>query len=479
MINGANIRKTYYYLKRNGIKNTFYAVCERILENPNPQYCYAPISEEERTRQTETVWEEKIKFSILVPMYETAPVHATEMIQSVLDQTYPYFELILADASKSDTVFETVRSFCDKRIRYERLTTNGGISENTNAALQLAKGEYTALLDHDDLLTPDALYEMASAITAAGKEGKPPAFLYSDEDKCDSKAEIFYEPNIKPGFNLDLLLSNNYICHFLVMDTELMKKTGFRKEYDGAQDFDLILRAYTNKEKDRQILHIGKVLYHWRCHALSTAENPQSKQYAYEAGRRAVEDFLAKEQMEAKVIHTKHNGFYRIVYDENPQKIADAVFAQRKDIGILSGPLYTGNKITGGIYNKNMECPYTGLNRYYSGYLHRAALQQDTEMADIRNMVIREELLDIVRNALENMKLNHELTNEFLPELLHAFAQKDTDEVNRVLHLHKISEETISLLNRCICGRIREEGRLIYWDPQFLPPDGKRKLTGK
>ena len=177
----------------------------------------------------------------------------------------------------------------DSRIRYVRTAENKGMSENTNEALQYATGDYVGLLDHDDLLTPDALYEMAMTLQNANEQGIEAALVYSDEDKCDTEAKIYYEPHVKLGFNWDLLLSNNYICHFLAMKTELIKKLGFRKEYDGAQDFDLVLRATLEKDEKDEILHVEKILYHWRCHDLSTAANPQSKLYAYEAGKRAAE----------------------------------------------------------------------------------------------------------------------------------------------------------------------------------------------
>lgn len=144
------------------------------------------------------------------------------------------------------------------------------------------------------ILTPDALYEMADAVTKAYDRGVKVTFAYSDEDKCDGEETRYYDPNHKENFNYDLILSNNYICHFLVMDAELMKRLQFRPECDGAQDYDLVLRAVAEvlaadgQAGEKSILHIPKVLYHWRCHEASTAANPHSKKYAYEAGLRAL-----------------------------------------------------------------------------------------------------------------------------------------------------------------------------------------------
>ena len=174
------------------------------------------------------------------------------------------------------------------------------------------------------------------------KAGRVPQLLYSDEDKCDGEAETFYEPHFKEKFNLDLILSNNYICHFMVMKRELMQQLLERGEYNGAQDYDLVLRAaFALSGREEAICHIPKVLYHWRCHSLSTAENPKSKLYAYEAGRRAVQDFVNQKGWKAEVQHTEHLGFYRVEYPEG-------VFTVRAEVGAAGGAVVKGGKIVGG-----------------------------------------------------------------------------------------------------------------------------------
>ena len=441
----ANLKKTYYYCKKNGITDTYYALRERLYARTSPLYMagydYVPVSEEELQKQRETVFENAIKLSILVPMYETKPEFAREMIDSVLAQTYTNWELILADASKTDLVKDVVSGAdgsassmgnvyaSDSRIRYVRIAENKGISENTNEALAHATGDFIGLLDHDDLLTPDALYEMLVAIERAEKSGKSVAFAYSDEDKCDAEAKRYYEPHVKSGFNLDLLFSNNYICHFLVMKADLMKKMGFRKEYDGAQDFDLVLRAFLQKESVDEILHVNKVLYHWRCHESSTAANPQSKLYAYEAGKRAVEsavetylkamhkgnitkddDTFYVNNIPVRVVHTKHNGFYRVEYGKGT---AEDIFTIRKDIGVVAGPVIKNNKITGGICEKDGKCLYEGLPAKYSGYIHRMALQQNCECVDTSNAVVRPELVEeIEKRNNRKEKINLDLIQQ-------------------------------------------------------------------
>ena len=438
-MNRSDIGKAWYYLKKNGIKNTFYASCERLMAENRMQYCYMPVMEEEKRLQKETVFSNPVRFSIVVPMYETNEVYAREMITSVINQTYPHFELILADASPSDALDSLAASFHDKRIRYIKIEENHGISANTNVALQEASGDYTGLLDHDDLLTEDALFCMAQAICRAEEEGNTYSFLYSDEDKCDKEARTFYEANCKPDFNLDLLLSNNYICHFLVMKTELIKRLLLRKEFDGAQDYDLVLRACESIKKDSEICHISHVLYHWRCHENSTASNPSSKTYAYEAGRRAIMDYLQRNQIHAKVENTRHNGFYRVNYGEEKnsrERKASAVFEKRGDIGAIAGNLYSGNKIIGGLLNTDGTCTYYGLNRHFSGYIHRAVLQQDCETADIRNMMVREEL--------------YPLWEKYVPA-----------------NFTSLNQEELNTCSRKLCGEIKKRGYRILWDPFF------------
>ena len=208
MFNLANIKKTWYYLQKNGVSNTYYAVLERFYAKksnlyPDKGYGYHMLSNAELDRQRQVVFKKAYKFSILVPMYETKPEFARAMIDSVLSQTYPHWELILADASKSTMVEDTVKEYADERIRYHRLAKNAGISENTNAALALAEGDYIGLLDHDDLLTPDALFEIMSRMEQAENEGKRVAFIYSDEDKCDTLAQTSFQTSqLSPyGYN--------------------------------------------------------------------------------------------------------------------------------------------------------------------------------------------------------------------------------------------------------------------------------------
>ena len=200
-LNKDNLRKTIYYLKKNGMKNTVLAAVERLQKKEYDGYSYASPSEEALETQRQYIWKNKPVFSIVVPLYHTPERYFRELVESVLAQTYSWFELILADASKDEALRSVAESYCDSRVRYIKLSGNEGISQNTNHGILGAKGAFVALLDHDDLLTPDALYEMALAV-----EKQPEAvLLYSDEDKCDGEGCRFYEPHFKQDYNEDLL----------------------------------------------------------------------------------------------------------------------------------------------------------------------------------------------------------------------------------------------------------------------------------
>jgi len=441
-INKANIIKTLHYLRRNGVAAAFYAAMERLDSRREIPYMYHAPSTQELERQRCIRWEHAPLLSILVPCYRTDKRYIKELMESVLAQTYPNWELILADATEDDSVVKRVSSYQDARILYVHLDNNGGISDNTNAGVKAAHGEYIGLLDHDDLLTPDALYAMACRIRDKKAAGQKPRLLYSDEDKCSHDALTFYEPHRKTNFNLDLLLSNNYICHFLMMERELMLKTGFRRAYDGAQDYDLVLRAVAQiLPWERDIVHIPKVLYHWRSHPGSTSENPGSKQYAYEAGRLALQDFADGQGWKAKACHLKHVGYYKLEYQ-------GGILANRRDVGAVGGKLIRRGRITGSIYQKDGTALYEGLPAKYSGYMHRAVLRQDAGAVDIRLLQVKKE----ARQILEQ-QLGYPYRTE-----------KDGD----CFDVSRLPEDTdYAALSLKLCRALREAGYRIVWDPDL------------
>lgn len=467
ILNVNNIRKTVNYLRKNGVKHAYYAVMERIEEEKKSDYIYEEPPKGLLLKQREEAKKLPYKFSIVVPAYETKEEYLRELIDSVVYQSYENWELIIADASLGDRVEKVVSEYLEsrrpgseyfksreKRIKYIRLTQNKGISENTNAGIRAATGDYIALLDHDDLITADALYEIANVIRMKEDEGSHPILLYSDEDKYDGKN--VKEPHIKTKFNLDLILSNNYICHLMVVEAACMKELMLRGEYDGAQDYDLVLRV-VSKLMDRveiqklkeNIIHVPKVLYHWRCHRDSTSENTASKSYAYEAGKRALKDFCNNRNWQVQVSHALHLGFYRIEY------IPD-MFTVRPDVGIIGGSILDKyNKITSGMYNENGENVYRGLHKEYSGgSTHKASLVQECEAVDIRCMRLRSELQPMF-------------------EKITGVSYKETGKL-KLADISGIScdEEGYKKLSMELCRAVGKSGYLVVWNPEI-----KRRLN--
>ncbi len=429
-MNFLNVKKAIRYCKKNGLVSTYYTIRERMGQKKEP-YAFFGVSEDAYEGQKMVVFSKQPMISILVPVYETRKEHFREMIQSVILQSYGKWELILADASPTNSLEKIVTELGDSRICYHKVATNQGISVNTNEALSLANGDFIALLDHDDVLTKDALFEMMLVLQEHRVKGKPISFLYSDEDKGNYNLTKFFEPHRKLAFNYDLFLSNNYICHFAMVSTGLAKELKFRSEYDGAQDYDFFLRVVASVPRE-EIAHVSKVLYHWRCHKGSTAVNPESKMYAYEAGRRAVADFLQKKGIEeVEVVHTEHLGFYGVEYGHD-------FFSKRKDVGARGGFYYKRNKIAGGAWDESGNLLYRGLHKNYSGTMHRAILQQDVAVLDIRTIQVAPEYKELRESLLQQYGITQD-------------SQMET-----------IEKASIELSNE-----IKREGKLLLLDAKF------------
>ena len=262
----------------------------------------------ELERQRKTTLKVNPRFSIVVPLYKTPEPYLKQMVRSVQCQTYKNWELCLSDGSgEGSHLPKVLEPFLleDDRIRLIPHENSLQISENTNAAIKAAEGDYIVFMDHDDVLTPNALFECAKVV----EKWEDADVIYSDEDKMTMDGNKFFQPHMKPDFNQDLLCSVNYICHLFVAKRELVEKVGLlRKEFDGAQDYDFILRC---TEEAQNIRHIPKILYHWRSHEDSTAENPESKLYAFEAGKRAVQAHYDRLGVKAEVYKGEYLGLYR------------------------------------------------------------------------------------------------------------------------------------------------------------------------
>lgn len=339
------IKKGLLYLKHYGIKEFVNRVRDRLEPEEVP---YGPWFEAKKPDEAALLAMRNRPviggphISVLVPAYRTPERFLRELIESLLAQTYPNWEMILADATEADAPRKdgeklpaqvaALYAARDPRIRLVPLPANGGISLNTNAAMAAAEGEYFAFADHDDLLAPQALYRMAEAIVKEGAD-----LLYSDEDKVDAEVTKHYQPHFKPDFNLDLLRSNNYITHLLVVKRSLAEAAGpFREEMNGAQDYDFIFRC---SEKAKKIVHIPEILYHWRTHGASTADNPMSKQYAYDAGRRAIEEHLERVNCPGRVEQLPDYGFYRVHYPVFGRPLVSVIIPNKDASGELSACL--------------------------------------------------------------------------------------------------------------------------------------------
>ena len=330
-----NVKKGILYLRHYGARGFWIKLTERFQKSDidyKEWYENHKVSQEELEKQKKKVFVYAPKISILVPVYNTPQVFLKQMIQSVRKQTYANWELCIANANPDNEEVKQILEICtkkDDRIKVVNVPENEGIAQNTNRALDIATGEFIGLLDHDDLLEENALYEIVSCLN----KKKETDVLYTDEDKVTTDLDEYFLPNFKPDFNLDMLRANNYICHFFVAKKELIKKVGgFRAEYNGAQDYDLILRC---TEQAQNVAHIAKILYHWRVHKESTADNPLSKMYAYEAGKKAIEGHLARCHTDGEVLQTDNLGFYRVKYPVKGKPLVSILIPNKDQVDTL------------------------------------------------------------------------------------------------------------------------------------------------
>lgn len=330
-LNKENVKKGFEYIRRNGVSR-FWTLAKAKAFPAGKSYKewyeeHCP-TKEELMRQREVEFSVQPLISIVVPTYQTPIPFLKDMIDSVRKQSYEKWELCIADGSlngdENDTKVIRVReelnrySMEDKRIKVVYLEENQGISENTNQALALATGEYIGLFDHDDMLTPDALYEIVKAINDYDYD-----VLYTDEDKISEDSHDYKKPVFKPDYSPELLCANNYITHFFVAKKSIVDRLGgFRKEYDGSQDYDFIFRCV---ELAKKVGHVSKVLYHWRMHGGSVAGEPTSKMYAYDAGKKAIQSHYERVGIQANVKHMERLGLYHTEYKMIKQPLISVI----------------------------------------------------------------------------------------------------------------------------------------------------------
>lgn len=324
-------------MRRNGFLKTVWKVASYITGH-RPKMFLRPKewipTPETLQKQRDTVFQNPPLISIVTPLYNTPPDYLKEMLDSVCSQSYSCWQLCLADGSDGkhsyvgEIAAQVARRYPEK-IKYRPLEKNGGISENTNACIKLTNGDYIALLDHDDLLSPDALFEVVKAITEHRAD-----FVYTDEATFYKTPDHIATAHFKPDYALDNLRANNYICHFTVFSKELFKKAGmFRKEYDGSQDHDMILRLTDAAET---IVHIPKILYYWRMHKNSVAADIGSKTYAIEAGKKAVLGHIRRHGMNAQVESSiAFPTIYRIRYDLTEKPLVSILIPNKDHLKAL------------------------------------------------------------------------------------------------------------------------------------------------
>lgn len=330
-LNKENVKKGFEYIRRNGVSR-FWTLAKAKAFPAGKSYKewyeeHCP-TKEELMRQREVEFSVQPLISIVVPTYQTPIPFLKDMIDSVRKQSYEKWELCIADGSlngdENDTKVIRVReelnrySMEDKRIKVVYLEENQGIAENTNQALALATGGYIGLFDHDDMLTPDALYEIVKAINDYDYD-----VLYTDEDKISEDSHDYKKPVFKPDYSPELLCANNYITHFFVAKKSIVDRLGgFRKEYDGSQDYDFIFRCV---ELAKKVGHVSKVLYHWRMHGGSVAGDPTSKMYAYDAGKKAIQSHYERVGIQANVEHMERLGLYHTEYKMIKQPLISVI----------------------------------------------------------------------------------------------------------------------------------------------------------
>ena len=367
-LNYNTFKRAVDFFFKNGIKE-FFKKAKRKLSGFNVDYDYSEwyeltkISDEELEQQRKVNFNIKPFYSIVIPIYDTDEHFLYLLFKSILNQTYQNFEVCVADATDYSKNINNPKKFLEKlknnqfnninnhgynydNIKIKYLDNNLSIADNTNEAIKMSTGEYVVLCDHDDELTLDALYEVTKKIN----ENPNANLIYSDEDKVDTKDESYFEPAFKPDFNLDMLFSVNYFCHLTTIKRTLLDKLysqdGMyeRNEFNGAQDYDLFLRlvnliineTYNNGRYDTStICHIPKVLYHWRCHKLSTSKNTSSKLYAFENGEKAIADFYKKTKINFAPIERVEKGFdfglYHTIYTHDSNEPLISIIIPNKD----------------------------------------------------------------------------------------------------------------------------------------------------
>lgn len=428
------LKKIVNYGKNKGFKALYVKALERFKYKIEADRYMREnaVDDETLSMQRLEKYEKPVKISICVPVYNTDKKMLEDMLKSVLNQTYSDWELCIADGSTANYgyVESMIRGINDNRIIYKKLDINRGISENSNIACSLANGDYIALLDHDDILSPDALYEVRKAIDTGAD------YIYSDEasfSKTVSNVDIIH---FKPDFSIFNLRGNNYICHLSVFKRELFEKAGgFRAGFDGSQDHDLILRLC---EISENIYHIPKVLYFWRVHSGSVASDISVKPYCVTTGVKAVESHLHRMNISGSVTPAAYNAsVYRVKYNclikpaiinniENIKGVTNEYIIVAKpdlnftsgaineicqilqldNVGLVGGMVVHKGKIEYATLSQkegNIYSEYKGMSVISDGYMKRLKYAQRADYLPCQFFGIRKSVLENMMYFEDNL----------------------------------------------------------------------------
>lgn len=394
--------KVIGYLKDYGFRNTIKKLYYRFDVKYVKGKKYYPITIPEKQRKYEMAYrpEKAVKISIIVPVYNTQRDFFVQMMESVIEQTYADWELCLADASDKEHIYieEISNEYMknDSRIKYKKLQSNNGISENSNSAVKMAHGDYIMLLDHDDMLHPSALYSVARTIDLEGAE-----FIYSDELSFDKTPDRIQSINLKPDFSWEMVRYNNFICHLTTFKRELFEEVGgFDKGVDGAQDYDIFLKIL---EKTDKVSHIQSVLYYWRIHAVSSASGNEAKPYIIKAGKEALSGHLKRKRIGYDSILSEfgHGPFYHIIYkvDKN-RKVIVVAQDEKTKIELL-------NEVSGISKNK----------RYNISIIDTSELENIKKNENMFSEILKHDIVIIARNGFKVKNLIDDRKGTLLDEL--------------------------------------------------------------
>ena len=389
--------KIWKQLKECGIRNAFIKIEEKTKDKFEKEYRRSYLELSTTTKEMDGPF-----ISIVIPAFNPKKEYFRDLLFSINNQNYENWELCLADASTCEDTKIIFQEFSNKdsRFKYTRVN-NYGISENTNRAIEMARGEYILFADHDDVLARNALFEIAKCI-----KDRPvtPKLIYSDEDKISEDGKTLFRPHIKTDYNIELLNHYNYMCHVVAVEKECLEAVGgLRKEYDGAQDYDFLLRVSENVGDD-EVVHIPKVLYHWRAGIGSTAATSGNKGYSINASLKALSEHYRRiGRSNIEISQKRGTNYYDIDLNKNlsPLEILqEYMWSTDGSVGIVAPKINYKNKVfsCGLSYSTdgNPQYMFQDNKKYWEGYFYRWRVASDVSAVLLEGAVVSPKVRTIV-----------------------------------------------------------------------------------